>query len=165
MAQQNDNTPKPTPAFFPGQKGLLSQQLSWGFGKSPQHWSHMLDQTYSPLQPMQPYKYAYVPPTDGGDGKPNDPGKPGKPGGGKDDDPGLPSGYPWNSHSALPAGMGLAALQQNQPPQLPMPTMPQYQQFQQPMQPAQQQMMGQQQNGLMALNPQILAYLRAYGGR
>jgi hypothetical protein len=152
-------------AYFPGQKGLLSDQLSWGFGHSPTQWGKYLDSTYSRMQPIPDYPYTTPPTPDKPGKKPDKPGKPDDPGTDNGDD-----GWTGNSHSALlPMMTGLPALgastaqtmpQQNtgMPQSYAASPNPQYAQLA-------QQMMQQQPNGLMALNPQALAFLRQYGGR
>lgn len=41
---------------FPGQLGMLSNQLSQGFGGDPQQWRGMLAQVYSPMR-VTPFNY------------------------------------------------------------------------------------------------------------
>jgi hypothetical protein len=164
MAQKQDTAPKYINAFFPGQKGLLAQQLNAGFGGGLKNWSNQLDKTYSAMPQFQPYPYPA--PENGGKDNPGggkkdpSPGDPGTPPTDPNTDPG---GYHWNSHSALPMG-GLAALagngaQQTAPYAPQMAAAPQYAALT-------QQMMTRQPNGLMALNPQAMAFYRQiYGSR
>ena len=59
-------------AFQPGQRGLLADQLSTGFGGSQDQWGGLLSKWYDPMKMQAPFKY-------GGDPSGIAGGKPAKP--------------------------------------------------------------------------------------
>lgn len=46
--------------FFPGQLGLLAQQMNYGFGGGQAANRGLLNQIYSPMQMPQPFQYSQV---------------------------------------------------------------------------------------------------------
>lgn len=54
------------PAFFPGQKGLLAQQMADGFGGTVEEHMGLLSQIYDPMRMPKPFRFGRGLNVDGG---------------------------------------------------------------------------------------------------